>query len=514
MIADDKHWAGVINLVRRIPSSLWTVTGILAISELGYVTLVKFNAVSSTDSVVKFIAVLSGLFLLYGAAYLVLRNHSGPRRNAITVIVVGTVLFRVTLLFAGFPHHQTWKEISSAVQADVRGEAVTYDSFLLFDNDIWRYLWDGHVGARGVNPYYLEPRSTGLDTLADTAADNTVWADIRANVNHPDIPTIYPPLAQGVFRLAHAIAPGSVFAMKLLLVGFDLFTVLLIALTLRALNQPVTNIVLYAWNPLVIKAIAASGHVDSVLAMLLVATVYFLVRGSRSIAAVTWALSILVKVSPIVLLPFLLVRLGWRRTALGLAVLVIGYAPYLDRKGTAFAGLRIFASEWQFNSGFFSLVEWLAAPFTSDPILAAKVTATVIFLTLVIWLICRDDMQDSTFALCSVTALGGLLVLGPTVMPWYLVSLVPLAVLARSSAWIQFSPLVCIAFFVMINGTERPWLLCIEYGTFAVLLIREYSLVGLRSRTNRDSLPSGVKGHTLRDETENTFRRKACSASH
>jgi alpha-1,6-mannosyltransferase len=512
VIADDKYGTGVINLERRIPSSLWIVTGILAVSELCYVALVKFNAVSSTDSVVKFIAVLSVLFFLYGAAYLVLRKYRGPRRNAITVIVVGAVLFRMTLLFAGLPHHQTWKEVSSAIQADVRGEAVTYDTFLLFDNDIWRYLWDGHVGARGVNPYHLAPRSPGLDTLADSAGDKTVWADIRANVNHADIPTIYPPLAQGVFRLAHAIAPGSVFIVKLLLVGFDLLTILLIALTLRTLNQPVTAIVLYAWNPLVIKAVAASGHVDSVLAMLLVATVYFLVRGSRSIAAVTWALSVLVKVSPLVLLPFLCLRLGWRRTALGIAVVLIGYAPYLDRKGTVFAGLRIFASEWQFNSGFFSLIEWLAVPFVPDPILAAKVTATVVFLTLIVWLICRDDMQDSTFALYSVTALGGLLILGPTVMPWYLVSLVPLAILARSSAWIQFSPLVCVAFFAMIDGTERPWLLCIEYGTFGVLLMRESSFGRLRGRANQDNLRFGVEGH--KNKTENTFRRKACSASH
>jgi hypothetical protein len=191
---------------------------------------------------------------------------------------------------------------------------------------------------------------------------------------------------------------------------------------------------------------------------------------------------------------------------------LIGYAPYLDRKGTVFAGLRIFASEWQFNSGFFSLIEWLAVPFVPDPILAAKVTATVVFLTLIVWLICRDDMQDSTFALYSVTALGGLLILGPTVMPWYLVSLVPLAILARSSAWIQFSPLVCVAFFAMIDGTERPWLLCIEYGTFGVLLMRESSFGRLRGRANQDNLRFGVEGH--KNKTENTFRRKACSASH
>lgn len=159
---------------------------------------------------------------------------------------------------------------------------------------------------------------------------------------------------------------------------------------------------------------------------------------------------------------------------MGVAVVVIGYVPHLDSKGTAFVGLRTFASEWQFNSGFFSLVEWLAGYFSSGPILVAKIAALVIFLILMAWIIYRDDRKNNTFALCSLTALGGMLVLSPSVMPWYLVSLLPLAVIARSSSWIQFSLLVCLAFLVMIDGRERTWVLWIEYGVIAVLLSREY----------------------------------------
>lgn len=462
------------SVAARWSSSLWIVAGLLALSELVYVTLVCFDATGTAESVVKFIALIAILFVFYGTAYGVLRTLRAQRRSAIVLIIAGAVLFRFTLLFVSFPHHSTYKEIASAVRADVRAEAVTYDSFLLFDNDIWRYLWDGHVAAGGINPYAFEPRSPALDSLADSTDGHTLWGDIRANVNHPDVPTIYPPLAQLMFRVAHALAPGSVFIMKLLLVLFDLTTVLLIGLSLRALNRPVTHVVLYAWNPLVIKVVAASGHVDALLAMLLAATVYFVIRGWRSQAAIAWGLSVLVKISPFVLLPFLMWRLGWRRTTMGVAVVVIGYVPHLDSKGTAFVGLRTFASEWQFNSGFFSLVEWLASYFSSAPILVAKITAFVMFLTLMAWMIYRDDRKNNTFALCSLTALGGMLVLSPSVMPWYLVSLLPLAVIARSSSWIQFSLLVCLAFLVMIDGRERTWVLWIEYGVMAVLLSREY----------------------------------------
>jgi hypothetical protein len=455
------------------PSSIWTIAGLLVVSEVIYVKLVRFNAVSTTDSVVTFMVLITILFLLYGAAYLVLRNYRASPAKPLTLVLVGAILFRLTLLLVGLPPNTTPEEKMSRLRADVRSQAVTYDSYLLFDNDIWRYLWDGHVSANGLNPYRLAPRSPGLDYLANPSDGSALWADIRANVNHPDVPTIYPPFAQLIFRMGHAVAPGSVLIMKLLLVSWDLLTVLIVVLALRVMHRPVTDVVLYAWNPLVIKAIAGSGHVDAVLAALLVATVYFVLRGSRSLAAVAWGLSILVKISPIILLPFLIRRIGWKRSGLGIAVVIIGYAPYFDAKTNPFMGLLTFASEWQFNSGFFSLIEWLASPLNSDPVVLAKVAATLTLLAVMIWLIRLDDGAGQTFPLYCVSALGVMLVLGPTVMPWYLIWIVPLALVARTSAWIQFSALVCLAFLTVIDGRDRAWVLLAEYGILAVLLWRE-----------------------------------------
>ncbi len=474
----------------KVCSSLWILAGLLVLSEAVYVSLVRLRTVNTTESVLKFLAAIAVLFLLYGAAYLVLRNLRCASRKAMLLIVCGAILFRVTLLFAGLGHHQTWKQTVSAVRADIRGEAVTYDSYLLFDNDIWRYLWDGHVAANGVNPYLFPPASPALDSVAQPAGP-ILWGDIRANVNYADVPTIYPPLAQGIFRYAHALAPGSVFVMKVLLVAFDLGTVLLVGLTLRALRRPVTDVVLYAWNPLIVKAVAGSGHVDVAAAMFLAATVYCVVRRWGYAAAACWGLSVVTKLSPFVLLPLLVRRIGWRKSALGLAVVILAYAPYLDSRGTAFLGLRTFASEWQFNSGFFRLVEWLAGFSSADPVRTAKIAAGLVFLLVFVWLARADDGDESSFAFYAVSALAALMLLSPTVMPWYLVWIVPLAVMARLSVWIQFSALVCVSFLVMVDGAERAWVLWAEYGITAVLCCREYLQFGSTTRQEAKARPEG-----------------------
>src|SRR5262249_12277195 len=159
------------------------------------------------------------------------------------------------------------------------------------------------------------------------------------NVNHPWAPTIYPPLAQYVFRFAHAIAPGSVLALKSLLSIFDLLAALLLALTLRRLGQPATRVILYAWNPLVIKAFAASGHVDAWRVGALAGTAYFFARGRRRVAAISFGLAVLAKLAPVVLLPFVVKRAGWRNAGLIAAVAAGGYAPFVGAGANVFTGL-------------------------------------------------------------------------------------------------------------------------------------------------------------------------------
>jgi hypothetical protein len=87
--------------------------------------------------------------------------------------------------------------------------------------------------------------------------------------------------------------------------------------------------------------------------------------------------------------------------------------------------------------------------------------------------------------------LGALLVLSPTVMPWYVTWLLPLAIIARRRIWIYFSALVCLAFLVMVDGTERPWVLALEYGMFFSLLAYEW-IRDRRPLPQREVLPAAV----------------------
>jgi len=476
---------------------------LLAASEAVWITLLKFDAVNGARAVLTFLMLLGTLFALFGLSALVI-SKLDDQRGALLVIAVGAILFRLTMLPAGLPAQLSWPEKVEALRADVTGEVVAYERFLLYDHDIWRYLWDGHVAAHGINPFQFAPNDPRLDALAGAGNaalpaampdGGNVWGDIRDHVNHPAVPTIYPPLAQFVFRLAHAIAPGSVLAMKSLLTGFDLLAALLLALTLRHLNQPTTRVILYAWNPLVIKAFAASGHVDAVLVAALAATAYFFAWGRRRVAAISFGLAVLAKLTPIVLLPFIVKRTGWRNAALIPAVLLAGYAPFASPGSDIFTGLLTFAREWQFNAGPYALAAVVMGFFNRDPATAARAVCGLVIIGVILFLAWRDDGRAASFASYATPALGALVVFSPTVMPWYVIWALPLAIIARYRAWVYFSALVCAAFQVMVDEAERGWVLWLEYGLFALLCAIELRGVSRCDREGEASPPS--RSHLL-----------------
>ncbi len=443
--------------------------GLLIASELLYVSLVRFNAVNRLRPVLTFLGILAGLFAIYGLAGRVVQTARDDR-GLLLVIALGAVLFRLTLLPAGLPHDGGWQGMIAGLRTDVKSEAVAYERFQLYDDDIWRYLWDGHAQSGGFNPYLHAPTHERLDELTN---GSEVWSVIRENINYADTPTIYPPLAQFVFRLAHRLAPGSVLTMKSVIVCFDLLAALFLALSLKASGRAMALVILYAWNPLVIKVFAGSGHIDAVLVAALAATTYFMIRRARSLTALSFGLAILAKLSPVVLLPFVLKRLGWRYAWLVAAVVMIGYAPFISAGAAMFTGFRQFAREWQFNAGPFALLNWLTNFLTTDPASAARAICGLAIIGLIAWLVWRDDGQPASFAKFAALALGALVLLSPAVMPWYVTWLLPLAILANQRVWLYFSLLVCVAFLVMIDEQERSWALWLEYGTLALLMLTD-----------------------------------------
>ncbi len=186
---------------------------------------------------IEFIA----LGLAAGAAYLVALyalEHAGEHRAAFWVILAGGLLFRLTL-------------------APLEPSLST---------DLYRYRWDGHIQAAGWNPYAVRPDDPRLTALRDAH-----WAEMPA----PDMPTIYPPVAELVFHLAWRLTwnlPSAVAAFKAPMILADISILAMLAWWFRRTGEKNFRLAVYAWNPLVVVEFAGSGHNDAlVLAFVLAA---------------------------------------------------------------------------------------------------------------------------------------------------------------------------------------------------------------------------------------------------
>ena len=449
--------------------SAFKVAGLLLASACGYAILARLHPANGVAPVAGFLALMAALFGLYGFACAEI-SAARDRPRLVIVVIAGAIVFRAALLPAGFGAQG---DTVAAIRDDLRGASVTADRFLLFDNDIWRYVWEGHVWAHGWSPFAVAPASPLLDGLWDPAGElsdgRQLWRDVRDNVSYPDVPTVYPPLAQATFRLAHALAPGSVFVMKAVIVVVDLIAILVLAYALRSYGRPPAMVVLYAWNPLVIKAFAGSGHIDVVVVLFLSALLLMVGRAPWA-AAATFALAVLAKITPIVLLPLVARRIGWRPTAVALAIIAAGFAPFAIAGGHLFDGLRTFATEWRFNAGPFEAMRWLFASTNGDAL--ARAVCGIAVLGVCAVQVRRDDGRRETFAAAAAVTLGTLILLSPAVMPWYLTMVLPLALVSGQQIWFAASALVCLAFLVMIDGVQRPLALWIEYGLIAVVALR------------------------------------------
>ena len=296
-------------------------------------------------------------------------------------------------------------------------------------DDIYRYLWDGHVLVEGVNPYARPPDDEAL------AAMRTEW---HGEINHPHVPTIYPPLAQLLFGLVN-VAGGTILAAKLVWLGFDLgCAALLQRIAARTGRNPARVLVWYLWSPLLIVETAWSAHFDAV-GLFFVAALIWVAAGRRddgrtgspagrflrvrkpAALGTVLGLATLVKFAPAAVLPPLARRYGVRAVVALAAVCAVFYLPFASAGISAMTGgLRTYARHWSANEGAFSLVLQLAR----DPVLA-RVAVAVLVLAVAGYTAWRRFSVERAL----LWIMGAGLLLSPTVHPWYTLWVLPMAAL-------------------------------------------------------------------------------------
>jgi alpha-1,6-mannosyltransferase len=334
------------------------------------------------------------------------------------------------------------------------------------DDDIHRYVWDGHLQRLGYNPYLVVP--------SDPAVKGLHTPETRS-LNNPDLPSPYPPGAQLFFRAVTAIQE-STFALKLAFVVCDLAIVFVLLDVLRVSKGPAHLVLAFAWNPLLAIEVAGSGHIDIVGALLLVMSAAALVRRWRAAAAVALGLAIAVKFLPVVLLPLYWKRVRIRDGVLAAAVVALLYTPFLNHGRIPMGSLGTYVQSFRFNGPVFAALAHVVPPqfLAGLAVLVGLATAT--------WLRSRAPEGSSNQSSWDqfawpmfVWPMAASLLFAPVVFPWYLLWLLPF-LMSASTLLIILWTVSIIPCYVMwhLRTLGRPWgalpgwVMLLEYGCLAV----------------------------------------------
>ncbi len=434
------------------------------------------------------IILLAASVLSFGGFWVIAELSRSPGKFAVPVFLLLSLAVMLLSVLTVVSFQRTRRSIPFVwiIVTAIAFRLIAATGEPLFEDDFYRYLWDGYRMATTGDPYSLAP-AWFFDADYPEAFD-----DILSFINYPDVATVYGPMCQWMFALGYLIAPGEVWPLQLL-AGLADIGVLCV---LRALTRH-NALLLYAWCPMLIKEFAMTAHPDIVAILFAMLAVWAWRRDQPVPVGVFLALAVATKVFAILLLPFLLIGKNGLRNALNVTGSFVGVLAMVTWSfGTVNIwlpeGLVAMADSWLFNAPIYTLlVEHL--PFqlvkTCLLLLFVAVAGSVFFRAV---LKCRQSGIVSK-RLRGDWLFGGFLLCMPVVNAWYVPWLLPFAVLYPSRwAWcasvavlLSYWNAASLGALTTDNAAHlhklSPLVLAMEYGVIAVAVCFDIRWRGHRS---------------------------------
>ncbi|WP_460048073.1 hypothetical protein [Sessilibacter sp. MAH2] len=345
---------------------------------------------------------------------------------------------------------------------------IAVQFYPVFEDDHYRFLWDGYVFFEYATPYGVAPSEFFGNNSVPSSME-----DILGGINYPDIPTIYGPVTELIFLLSYWLFPADIFGLQLLSALFDLGV---IGVLWRV--APRWGAVLYAWSPLIIKEFSLTAHPD-IYAVFFLGVSFLCLKKNYQVACMVFlAIAVCTKVFAILLVPLFAIRCRWFTWPIFVVVVGAIYAPFYYLNNADLYGLFAFAQNWQFNGSIVVLLNQIFDIHTT------KIITALLFCCLyaVYWFYFvlgkkADIRGDWVFAV--------FFLLAPVVNAWYLVWLLFFAAI-YPSLWAWFASFMILLSYVngfnILDGTlelyEQPhWARWLEYGSVIAVWVIEVIVI-------------------------------------
>lgn len=375
--------------------------------------------------------------------------------------------------------------------------------------DFYRFIWDGRMILEGFNPYLHNVESFIAIKSIPVEQGYELYRGMGAlNASHF---TNYPPLNQICFLIAGLFAGksilGSVVVMRFLIIAADFGTFYFGKRLLNTLNLPVHNIFWYILNPFIIIELTGNLHFEGVMIFFLVWSLYLLQKGKWFWAAVVLALSISVKLIPLIFLPIffqwfmkhsdtsinniatssitnaykgnlnynnILKNIGklllFYVTVIGFTIVLFlpFYSPQFINNYTETVGLWF--KNFEFNASLYYIAREIGYSFRgyNEIAIIGKYIPIIVIVFILVVVFLRKNKNMVQLITAMLFVLSFYYFTATTVHPWYIATLLILSVFTKYRFPLIWSMVIILSYLAYLNinsmdKSENLWIIAIEY---------------------------------------------------
>ena len=360
--------------------------------------------------------------------------------------------------------------------------------------DFYRFIWDGRMILEGFNPYLYTVDSfinSGQSPVNQALELHEGMGALSASHY-----TNYPPINQLCFVIAGIFAGnnilGSVIVMRLLIIAADIGILYFGKKLLTQLKLPIHNIFWYLLNPFIIIELAGNLHFEAVMIFFLVWGLYLLKMGKWQLAAIVFALSISIKLIPLIFLPIFFQYFMKKDHAFSMnnnssntilsrlfrlvlfyfiiiGVVIILFLPFLsyDFINNYAETVGLWFRNFEFNASLYYLAReygYTYRGFNEIAVIGKIIPLVVLFFTLVITFF-RKNKTGIELITAMLFVLTFYYFTATTIHPWYIATLLILSIFTRYKFPLVWSFIIIISYLAYANSNniENLWIIGFEY---------------------------------------------------
>ena len=433
---------------------------------------------------------MTAVFVLLNIALYFLFAYNLERTEYVKLILLYTGLF---VLFYTFikreKHHFKFLVIISFLFRFIFLLAIPNLS-----QDFYRFIWDGRMILEGFNPYISIPETFINSGIFPIHQAQELYNGMGTlNGSHY---TNYPPINQLCFVIAGFFAGksivGSAVVMRLLIILADVGILYVGKKLLQKLKLPIHHIFWYLLNPFIIIELTGNLHFESVMIFFLLWSIYLLHTGYWKIAAIVLALSVSVKLIPLLFLPLFyqwfikkegsfmmkIIKLTVFYSII-LTVTLLLFLPFYSTELIASYtnSVGLWFRNFEFNASIYYIFREIGYFFRgwNEIAIIGKIIPVLVFLFVLMITFFRKNKTTRELITAMLFALSFYYFTTTTVHPWYLAMLLILSVFTNYKFPLVWSFVIIFSYVAYANAsnTENLWIIGGEYVVVYGVLIWE-----------------------------------------